>query len=341
MKLRDYNVSANGNRTGETRIEFLRTTPTEAFGSNECVDWMIGANSLCGFDIYRKGTHPTLGVIYNGTVLEFDQDGDVNCVKAGGLKVDGHEVSTKSYTDTTFAAISVEQSVSDLSFASSGHGQRLTTIEGAGYATTSQLSAYALSSSLGTTNTTVGGINTRVNTLENAGYVTSAGLGGYNFATEGYVQTALPDVSNFVTSSNLSTNHYTKSETDTAIPTTTDILNNTNVGATTTNGATAGVTVTNESPGSGVDLNFTIPPGAQGEQGIQGEQGTTGSSGLDSNGRFRSVKREKSLSFNLRRVGHIPSSISTRKSIVRAIGGSSWFKTSQHNHLVRVLRIYA
>ena len=77
-----------------------------------------------------------------------------------------------------------------------------------------------------------------------------------------------------MTSSTLSTNHYTKIETDTAIPTTTDILNNTNVGATATSGATAGVTVTNKSSGTGVDFNFTIPPGAQGIQGEQGEAGT-------------------------------------------------------------------
>jgi hypothetical protein len=55
-----------------------------------------------------------------------------------------------------------------------------------------------------------------VNTLENAGYVTSAGLSGYDFATEGYVATAV------------------------------DILNNTNISANVTSGATAGVTVTDK-----------------------------------------------------------------------------------------------
>jgi hypothetical protein len=75
-----------------------------------------------------------------------------------------------------------------------------------------------------------------VNTLENAGYVTSAGLSGYDFATEGYVATAV------------------------------DILNNTNISANVTSGATAGVTVTDKaSPATtGVDFNFTIPPGADG-----------------------------------------------------------------------------
>jgi len=250
MKLRDYSVNSSGNRSGETRIEFLRTTPVEAFGSDQCLDWKIGANSACGFEVYRKGTHPTLGNIYDGNVIEFDQDGDVNIVKVGGLKVNGNEVATKSYRDTTFATIGDEQSVSDLSTASSRHGQRLTTIEQAGYATTSQLSAYALSSSLGSTNTNLSGVGDRVTTLENSGFVTSAGLGGYNFATQGYVATAV------------------------------DVLNNTNIGATATGGATAGVNVTNKASGTGVDFNFTVPPGTQGIQGIQGEPGDDGAQGI-------------------------------------------------------------
>ncbi len=172
--------------------------------------------------------------MYDGNVIEFDQDGDVNVVKVGGLKINNAEVVTKSYTDTTFAAIGVEASVSQLSTTSTNHGQRITTIEGAGYATTSQLSLYATASSLGTTNDTVGGINTRVNTLENSGFVTSAGLGGYNYATQGYVATAV------------------------------DILNNTNIGASATSGTTAGVSVVNKASGTGVDFNFTIPPGATG-----------------------------------------------------------------------------
>ena len=217
MKLRDYSWDANNNRIGETRIEFLRTNPNENFGLNHCADWRIGANSTCGFDIYRKATHPNLGSIYDGNVLELEDDGDVNIPKVGGLKINGDEVATKTYTDTTFATIGVEASVSDLSTASSSHGLRLTSIEDAGYATTSQLSTYATASSLGTTNDTVGGINTRVNTLETSGFITSAGLSGYDFATEGYVASAIPDVSNFVNSSTLSTNHYTKTETDTAI----------------------------------------------------------------------------------------------------------------------------
>ena len=100
MKLRDYSVDASGNRSGETRIEFLRTTPVEAFGSAECLDWRLSSEADCGFNIYRKGTHPTLGNIYDGNVIEFNQDGDVNIPKVDGLKVNGNEVATKSYSDT-------------------------------------------------------------------------------------------------------------------------------------------------------------------------------------------------------------------------------------------------
>jgi hypothetical protein len=40
-------------------------------------------------------------------MIEFKQDGDMNVVKAAGLKVNNQEVATKSYADTTFAAICV------------------------------------------------------------------------------------------------------------------------------------------------------------------------------------------------------------------------------------------
>ncbi len=238
LKLRDASANASGDRNGVQGIDFVRTTAAEAFGDDVCADWRLTTNSGCGLDIYRKQTDPNLGSVYDGNVIEFDQDGDVNVVKVGGLKINNAEVVTKSYTDGTFAAIGVEQSVSDLSTTSSDHGTRITTIEGAGYATTSQLSLYATASSLGTTNDTVGGINTRVNTLENAGYVTSSGLSGYNYATQGYVATAV------------------------------DILNNTNIGATASSGASAGVTVTDKASGTGVDFNFTIPPGADGNDGV-------------------------------------------------------------------------
>jgi hypothetical protein len=51
----------------------------------------------------------------------------------------------------------------------------------------------------------------------------------------------------------------------TEVPSTTDILNNTNVGATAVGGAYASVNVVNKTSGEGVDFNFTIPPGPQGE----------------------------------------------------------------------------
>jgi hypothetical protein len=167
----------------------------------------------------QKNTDPTLGSVYNGNMIDFEQDGDVNVVKVGGLKINNEEVATKEYTDATFAAIGVEASVSQLATTSTDHGIRITTIEGARYATTSQLSTYATATSLGDTNTTVGGIFTQVNTLETAGYVTSAGLGGYDFATNG-------QLIDYALSS--------------SVPSTTDILNNTNVRATATSGANAG-----------------------------------------------------------------------------------------------------
>ena len=36
-------------------------------------------------------------------------------------------------------------------------------------------------------------MDTRLTTVESAGFVSASGLSGYNFATEGYVQTALDD----------------------------------------------------------------------------------------------------------------------------------------------------
>ena len=79
----------------------------------------------------------------------------------------------------------------------------------------------------------------------------------------------------------------------TEVPSTTDILNNTNVGATAVGGAYASVNVVNKTSGEGVDFNFTIPPGPQGakgdtgatgSQGPQGPNGDTGATGLDTNG---------------------------------------------------------
>jgi|FLMP01.1.fsa_nt_emb hypothetical protein len=79
----------------------------------------------------------------------------------------------------------------------------------------------------------------------------------------------------------------------TEVPSTTDILNNTNVGATAVGGAYASVNVVNKTSGEGVDFNFTIPPGPQGAkgdtgatgpEGPQGPNGNTGATGLDTNG---------------------------------------------------------
>jgi len=146
-------------------------------------------------------------------VIECDADGNVRIPKTGGLSVGGVDVATENFV--TLITDNLDTSVSQLVTASTNHRQRLTSIEGAGYATTSQLSTYATATSLGDTNDMVGGINTRVNSLETAGYVTSAGLSWYDFATEGYVAT-------------------------------TDILNNINIGVSASAGATAGVNVTNK-----------------------------------------------------------------------------------------------
>jgi len=54
------------------------------------------------------------------------------------------------------------------------------------------------------------------------------------------------------------------------IPTTSSILNNTNVGATATEGAAASVNIVKKTSGTGVDFDFVLPRGDQGEQGIQG-----------------------------------------------------------------------
>ena len=76
----------------------------------------------------------------------------------------------------------------------------------------------------------------------------------------------------------------------TEVPSTTDILNNTNVGATAVGGAYASVNVVNKTSGEGVDFNFTIPPGPQGAKGdtgatgSQGAKGDTGATGLDTHG---------------------------------------------------------
>ena len=193
LQLRDDAVNMNGVRTGTQIIDFLRTTASEAFGANERADWSLSTDSISNFNVYRKTTTPGIGVLYEGNVMEFKPDGDINIPKAGGLFIDNDDVAT--ITDITDRTDPLDQTASQPVTLTNGHSTRLTTLEGAGYVTqsslTSTLSTYALQSSLGTTNIMVGNIDTRLVAVENAGYVTASGLTGYNFATEGYVQTAV------------------------------------------------------------------------------------------------------------------------------------------------------
>ncbi len=196
LKVRDASVNFGGDRIGTQKIEFLRTTVSEAFGTDEAPDWRLTTDSSGNFDVYRKGTHPTLGSLYDGNVMEFKVDGDINIKKPGGLFIDDEEVAT--IQEVTDQVAPVDQTASQLVTLTTGHGTRISTLENAGYVTSttfnSTLSTYATASSLGTTNTTVNNIDTRLVTVENAGYVTASGLSGYNFATQGYVQTAVADL---------------------------------------------------------------------------------------------------------------------------------------------------
>ena len=144
---------------------------------------------------------------------------NINIPKAGGLFIDDEEVAT--IQDITDQVAPVDQTASQLVTLTNGHGTRLSTLEGAGYVTqtnlTSTLSTYALQSSLGTTNTTVGNIDTRLTTVENAGYVTASGLAGYNYATQGYVQTAVADLATESYVDTAVTDLATESYVDTAV----------------------------------------------------------------------------------------------------------------------------
>lgn len=100
LQLRNDAINLNGDRVGTQLIDFLRTTASESFGANECADWRLTSNSTCGFDLYRKATHPSLGVLYDGNVIEFQADVDVNIPKAGGLFIDD-ESSPPSQTSRT------------------------------------------------------------------------------------------------------------------------------------------------------------------------------------------------------------------------------------------------
>jgi hypothetical protein len=83
----------------------------------------------------QKATDPTLGNLHDENVMEFKQDGDVNVVKAGGLKINNKEVATKEYTDATFATIDEITShgitLDSHSTYIIDHETRLTDIEGA------------------------------------------------------------------------------------------------------------------------------------------------------------------------------------------------------------------
>jgi len=104
-------------------------------------------------------------------------------------------------------------------------------------------------------------LNTRVNTLGNAGYITTPALQAYSCATTG-------QLADYALASTVDTNTTTLSGSvlpailalqQQVIPTTSSILNDANVGATATSGATANVTMTNKSSGTGVD--FTVSSG--------------------------------------------------------------------------------
>ena len=71
LKVRDASADTSGNRIGTQKIEFLRTTMSEAFGTDEAPDWRLTTDSSGNFDVYRKATHPTLGSLYDGNVMEF------------------------------------------------------------------------------------------------------------------------------------------------------------------------------------------------------------------------------------------------------------------------------
>ena len=87
------------NTTGGTLIQFLRS-PKDSFGNTNfgsapASDWKLETNSNYGLDLVRKAT-PVLGRYDNEKVAEFKDDGDVNIVKEGGLKVDGVGVVVKT-----------------------------------------------------------------------------------------------------------------------------------------------------------------------------------------------------------------------------------------------------
>jgi hypothetical protein len=109
MKLRDHYINANLIRGNTTKIDFLRSTPEEEYGDYLGADWRITTNQSYGMDFHRKSTDPNLGTsLYNGNVLELKEDGDVNVVKAGGLKINNDEVATQNFVTGTSQTILIQ-----------------------------------------------------------------------------------------------------------------------------------------------------------------------------------------------------------------------------------------
>ena len=190
-------------------------------------------------DIVRKAT-PVLGRYDNEKVIEFKDDGDVNVVKTGGLKVNGVEVALKAQVDQQSETVSA---IDD----------RVTTVEQANYVTPDlldasfvenngifQVSIDDLTSQLGLVGTTATAASAAAAAAANAVRVTA------NEAALGLVQTEVAAVEAQVT---LETTPFALSS---AIPIPTDFLNTNTVTATASAGATAGVGVV-ENP-SGVEF---------------------------------------------------------------------------------------
>ena len=103
LKLRNT-TELNDMRVGTQKIEFLRTTENEAYGSENCGDWRISTNDECGFDFHRKQTDVSGLETYDGNVLEMKVNGDVNVVKPQGLRVNNTRVALTTEVPSTTAS---------------------------------------------------------------------------------------------------------------------------------------------------------------------------------------------------------------------------------------------
>ena len=83
LYLRDASADTSGNRNGYQQIDFRRTTASEAFGANQTPDWRVATDTSGNFNVYRKSTTPNIGVLYDGNVMEFKPDGDINIYTEG------------------------------------------------------------------------------------------------------------------------------------------------------------------------------------------------------------------------------------------------------------------